>query len=103
EGGCLRFSPMIKLQNVEKSYRTGAGETFVLRRIDADIKHGDFVTIMGPSGAGKSTLLSILGMLDGDWRGEYWLYGEPVHAMKPCHRQELGKQYVGFVFQQYHL
>jgi ABC-type lipoprotein export system ATPase subunit len=42
-------------------------------------------------------------MLDGDWRGEYWLYGEPVHAMKPRHRQELGKQYVGFVFQQYHL
>src|SRR5688500_1386018 len=94
---------MIKLRNVEKSYRTGAGETFVLRRIDADVRPGEFVTIMGPSGAGKSTLLSILGMLDGDWRGEYTLAGEAVHALKPKHRIELGKKYVGFVFQQYHL
>src|SRR6185436_2275579 len=103
EGGCLRFSPMIKLQNVEKSYRTGAGETFVLRRIDADIRAGEFVTIMGPSGAGKSTLLSILGMLDGDWRGGYFLFDEAVHALKPKNRIELNKRYIGFVFQQYHL
>ena len=94
---------MIKLKNIEKSYRSGAGETFVLRRIETDVREGEFVTIMGPSGAGKSTLLSILGMLDGDWSGEYWLYGEPVHAMKPRHRIELNKQYIGFVFQQYHL
>jgi len=94
---------MIKLQNIEKSYRTGAGETFVLRRISGEIQKGEFVTIMGPSGAGKSTLLAILGMLDGDWRGEYWLMGEPVHALKPKARIELNKKYVGFVFQQYHL
>ena len=94
---------MIKLRNVEKSFKTGAGETFVLRRIDLDVREGEFVTIMGPSGAGKSTLLSILGMLDGDWRGEYYLYGEAVHAMKPRQRIELNKQYIGFVFQQYHL
>jgi putative ABC transport system ATP-binding protein len=94
---------MIKLRNLEKSFRTGAGETFVLRRIDADIAQGEFVTIMGPSGAGKTTLLSILGMLDGDWRGEYWLHGEAVHGMKPRARIELNKRYVGFVFQQYHL
>jgi putative ABC transport system ATP-binding protein len=94
---------MIKLRNVEKSFKTGAGETFVLRRISTDIEKGDFVTIMGPSGAGKSTLLSILGMLDGDWRGEYYLMGEPVHAMKPRARIELNKRYIGFVFQQYHL
>jgi putative ABC transport system ATP-binding protein len=94
---------MIKLRNVEKSFKTGAGETFVLRRISSDIEKGEFVTIMGPSGAGKSTLLSILGMLDGDWRGEYYLLGEPVHAMKPRARIELNKRYIGFVFQQYHL
>ncbi len=94
---------MIKLRNIEKSFRSGAGETFVLRRIDADIAQGEFVTIMGPSGAGKTTLLSILGMLDGDWRGEYWLHGEAVHTMKPRARIELNKRYVGFVFQQYHL
>jgi putative ABC transport system ATP-binding protein len=94
---------MIKLRNIEKSFKTGAGESFVLRRISSDVQKGDFVTIMGPSGAGKSTLLAILGMLDGDWRGEYYLFGEPVHAMKPRARIELNKRYIGFVFQQYHL
>ena len=94
---------LIKTRGIEKSYKTGAGETFVLRRIDLEIGAGDFVTIMGPSGAGKSTLLSILGMLDGDWRGEYWLGDEPVHAMRPRARIDLNKRYIGFVFQQYHL
>lgn len=94
---------LIRTRGLEKSYKTGAGETFVLRRIDLDIEAGDFVTIMGPSGAGKSTLLSIMGMLDGDWRGEFWLMNEPVHAMKPRSRIELNKAYIGFVFQQYHL
>ena len=88
---------MIKLNNLEKSYRTGAGETFVLRRISAEIQKGDFVTIMGPSGAGKSTLLAILGMLDGDWRGEYWLMGEPVHALKQKARIELNKRFFKLV------
>jgi ABC-type lipoprotein export system ATPase subunit len=94
---------MIQLRGIEKSYRTGAGETFVLRRINSDIDAGEFVTVMGPSGAGKSTLLSILGMLDGDWRGEYYLDHHAVHALKPRARIELNKQYIGFVFQQYHL
>jgi ABC-type lipoprotein export system ATPase subunit len=94
---------MIKLRGIEKSYRTGAGETFVLRRISSEVGSGEFVTIMGPSGAGKSTLLSILGMLDGDWRGEYYLDHHAVHALKPRARIELNKQYIGFVFQQYHL
>lgn len=94
---------MITLRNVEKSYRTGAGETFVLRRIDLDIRDGEFITVMGPSGAGKSSLLAILGMLDADWRGEYSLLDAAVHALKPKHRIELNKKYIGFVFQQYHL
>src|SRR5262245_50145649 len=58
---------------------------------------------MGPSGAGKSTLLAILGMLDGEWTGEYTLHEHAVHKMKPKQRAELAKQSVGFVFQQYHL
>ncbi len=58
---------------------------------------------MGPSGAGKSTLLAILGMLDGDWKGEYYLLQEAVHAMRPKDRIALNRQYIGFVFQQYHL
>ena len=94
---------LISLRNLEKSYKTGAGETFVLRRITMDIESGDFITIMGPSGAGKSTLMAILGMLDGDWRGEFFLSHEAVHAMRPKDRIALNRQYIGFVFQQYHL
>jgi ABC-type lipoprotein export system ATPase subunit len=94
---------MIELRNLEKFYETGAGKTFVLRRISLDIKQGDFVTIMGPSGAGKSTLLAILGMLDSNWQGEFYFLSDPVHKMKPRDRVELNKRYIGFVFQQYHL
>jgi len=94
---------MIEIKNLERSYKTRAGETFVLRRIDLRIGEGEFVTIMGPSGAGKSTLLSILGMLDHSWEGEYRLLEHEVHRMKPKDRIELNKKYVGFVFQQYHL
>jgi putative ABC transport system ATP-binding protein len=94
---------MISLRNVEKFYEAGYGKNFVLRRIDADIKEGEFVTIMGPSGAGKSTLLSILGMLDGAWTGEFYFFDHAVHKMKPRDRVELNKKYIGFVFQSYHL
>ncbi len=94
---------MIRLHNIEKSFKSGYGQTFVLRRITMDVKEGEFVTIMGPSGAGKSTLLSILGMLDGDWTGEYFLLDRPVHRLSPKDRAALNKQYIGFVFQSYHL
>ena len=94
---------MIQLNHLEKAYETAAGRYFVLRRINLEIREGEFLTIMGPSGAGKSTLLSILGMLDAAWTGEYFLYGNAVHKMKPKDRIELNKKYVGFVFQSYHL
>jgi len=94
---------MIRLRNVEKSIKQGAGQLFLLRRIDLDIASGDFVTIMGPSGAGKSTLLAILGMLDAGWAGEYELLGEKVQQLPQKKRAELAKRNVGFVFQQYHL
>lgn len=94
---------LIRLRNIEKYYQLGAGRFYVLRRINVDVNEGDFVTIMGPSGAGKSTLLSILGMLDGEWTGEYFLQDQPVHKLKSKQRSELNKRYIGFVFQQYHL
>ncbi len=94
---------MISLRNVEKSYPIAGGQSFVLRRITFDIAQGEFITIMGPSGAGKSTLLSVLGMLDSAWTGEYTLHGNAVQRLDNRKRIALHKQYVGFVFQQYHL
>jgi ABC-type lipoprotein export system ATPase subunit len=94
---------MISLRNVEKSFKQGQGQIFVLRRIDLDIAKGEFVTVMGPSGAGKSTLLAILGLLDAGWTGEYELQGSPVHKLAVKQRAELARRTVGFVFQQYHL
>ncbi len=94
---------MISLKSVEKSYPISGGQVYVLRHITLDIKKGEFVTIMGPSGAGKSTLLSVIGMLDGAWTGEYQLMEHAVHKLDPKRRVALHKQYVGFVFQQYHL
>jgi ABC-type lipoprotein export system ATPase subunit len=95
--------PLISLRNVEKSFDTAAGRSYVLRRISAEIAPGEFISIMGPSGAGKSTLMSILGMLDSAWSGEYYLLGQAVHALPQKQRVALNKQHVGFVFQQYHL
>jgi putative ABC transport system ATP-binding protein len=94
---------MIKLRNIEKSYRHGLSQTFVLRRISVDIQQGEFVSIMGPSGAGKSTLLHIMGMHDSAWTGEYWLFDDPIHQQSAKERMRLQKQHIGFVFQSYHL
>lgn len=94
---------MIKLENIERYYQNGAQKTYVLRHINARIEEGEFVSIMGPSGSGKSTLLHILGMLDEPTDGEYWFFDEPVHQFNERRRTELYQQYIGFVFQAYHL
>jgi|SRR5690606_37599776 len=95
--------PLIRLQDVNKHYETKAGRTNILNHITLDVRNGEFLSIMGPSGAGKSTLLNILGMFDSEWSGVYEFAGQPVHALKPKAKRELGKRHIGFVFQQYHL
>jgi putative ABC transport system ATP-binding protein len=94
---------MIQLKNLERSYKTPAGQTWVLRRINLEIREGEFITIMGPSGAGKSSLLNVLALLDDSWQGEYWFRGQAVHEMKRKQRSELAKRNIGVVFQSYHL
>jgi ABC-type lipoprotein export system ATPase subunit len=94
---------MIQLKNIERSYKTAAGQTWVLRRVNLDIKEGEFITIMGPSGAGKSSLLNVLALLDDQWEGEFWFREEGAHQMKRKQRGELAKRNIGMVFQSYHL
>ncbi|MGA7887807.1 MAG: ABC transporter ATP-binding protein [Acidobacteriaceae bacterium] len=94
---------MIHLKHVERSYKTGPTQTWVLRRIGLDIQEGEFVTIMGPSGAGKSSLLNVLALLDDQWLGEYWFKDQPVHSLNRRQRADLARRHIGMVFQSYHL
>jgi putative ABC transport system ATP-binding protein len=94
---------MIQLRNIEKFYAHGMSKTFILRRINVDIKEGEFVSIMGPSGAGKSTLLHLIGMHDSSWTGEYYFMDQPVHKLDKNKRGDLRNKNIGFVFQSYHL
>jgi len=94
---------MIRLRDVEKSFKQGVEQAFVLRRVDLDVAEGEFVSIMGPSGAGKSTLLHLLGMHDGDWSGRYEFLGHQVQELGSKQRQDLQRRNIGFVFQSYHL
>ncbi|MCU1323950.1 MAG: transporter related protein [Acidobacteriaceae bacterium] len=94
---------MIEMKNLERSYKTGPTETWVLRRIHLTIREGEFVTVMGPSGAGKSSLLNVMALLDDQWKGEFYFNGDAVHTMNRKQRAQLARQRVGMVFQSYHL
>jgi ABC-type lipoprotein export system ATPase subunit len=72
---------MIRVRGLEKTVKAGSGALYLLRNVNLVVEKGDFLTLMGPSGAGKSTLLAVLGMLDGDWTGEYELDRERVDRM----------------------
>ena len=94
---------MIELKGIYKWINTGNNRTFLLKDVNLSIKEGEFVSIMGPSGSGKTTLLNVIGMLDEFNEGEYNFLHESVHKLKEKQRTSLYKQYIGFVFQAYHL
>src|ERR1700753_2303325 len=94
---------MLSLKNISKYYQTGGNRVNVLSNINLDVEQGEFVSIMGPSGSGKSTLLNIIGMLDQPSEGFHYFMDQPVHQLKEKQRSALYKQYIGFVFQAYHL
>ncbi|MEQ8880821.1 MAG: ABC transporter ATP-binding protein [Cyclobacteriaceae bacterium] len=94
---------MIKLSEIDKYYSSKFQRTFVLKGINLDIEEGEFISIMGPSGAGKSTLLNILGLLDQPSEGAYFLLDQPVHQLKEKTKTEYHRNYIGFIFQAYHL
>lgn len=94
---------ILQLNNATKVVNSGRNKLALLDRIDLDVKEGEFISLMGPSGSGKSTLLNCIGMLDNFTEGSYTFLDESVHAMKERQRSKLYKEYIGFVFQAYHL
>ena len=95
--------PLLSLRGLTKVY--GAGDTAfqALAGVDLDIEAGEFVAIMGPSGSGKSTAMNMLGLLDTPTAGEYFFKGLPVQGLGRDERALIRRQYLGFVFQGFHL
>lgn len=94
---------LIKLTNINKSYRNGDQELRVLKDIDLEVEEGEFLAIMGPSGSGKSTLMNIIGLLDRSSSGNYWLEGEKVSQLSEKKLASVRNDQIGFVFQQFFL
>jgi putative ABC transport system ATP-binding protein len=95
--------PVIELQGLFRTYRTGAGDVQALRPIDLRIHAGEFVAIMGPSGSGKTTFMNLIGCLDSPSGGIYRLSGQPVHQLSGNALAALRNRRIGFVFQQFNL
>lgn len=94
---------MIYLKNIFKYYDSKFQRSFVLKDIELKVEEGEFISVMGPSGSGKSTLLNIIGLLDAPSEGEYWLYETDVLKLKEKKRSEYHRNFMGFIFQAYHL
>jgi putative ABC transport system ATP-binding protein len=94
---------MIRLDNVEKVYRTSRIETVALAGINIEVGEGEFVSVMGPSGCGKSTLLNIIGLLDAPTRGTVQINGAAIASFADRHLAALRNKEIGFVFQTFHL
>lgn len=94
---------LVVTRQLRKEYTTGTVVTPVLQDINLTIARGEFVAIMGPSGSGKSTLMNILGCLDNQTAGEYWLDGADVQTLTADQTAELRNRTLGFVFQGFNL
>ena len=94
---------MIKLQTINKIYRTSEIETLALENVNMEIARGEFVSVMGPSGCGKSTLLNIIGLLDAPTEGTVEIDGTTTSSMSDSALAAFRNSRIGFVFQSFHL
>ena len=94
---------MIRLQNIEKVYRTDTIETLALNSVTLDVAKGEFLSIMGPSGCGKSTLLNIMGLLDAPSRGMIQIADKKTENLSDKQLAQFRNKTLGFIFQSYHL
>ena len=94
---------MIRIEQLNKSYRTGKSSLHVLKDISLNIEQGEFVSIMGSSGSGKSTLLNIIGILDSYNSGSYHLDGQLILNLNEKKAARIRNKTIGFVFQSFNL
>jgi putative ABC transport system ATP-binding protein len=94
---------MIRLDQIEKVYRTAKIETVALSNINLEARAGEFISIMGPSGSGKSTLLNIIGLLDVPTGGRLALNGREINSYGDKVLARIRNEEVGFIFQTFHL
>ena len=95
--------PLIRLEGVGRTFRSGEVEVKALREADLAINQGDYLSIMGPSGSGKSTLLNVIALLDRHTAGAYRFEGRDVGRLSEGERTGLRAHRIGFVFQSFHL
>jgi putative ABC transport system ATP-binding protein len=97
------MSCVIKLEEVHKTYYTGAVDVHAVRGVSAEMQIGEFVAIMGASGSGKSTLMNIIGCLDRVTKGRYLLDGTDVSELTRDQLADIRNQKIGFIFQGFNL
>ncbi|WP_455526917.1 ABC transporter ATP-binding protein [Huintestinicola sp.] len=95
--------PVIRMSGIKKSYKMGDSTLTVLKWISLTVNEGEFLAILGPSGSGKSTLMNMIGCMDSFDEGEYYLSGQPIHTMNDNKLTDIRNEYIGFIFQKYHL
>jgi len=98
-----RSGPVIRMEDVARSYEMGHETIHALRGVTLRIDRNEYVAIMGPSGSGKSTLMNIIGCLDTPSRGRYYFNGEPVESMNDFDLAQIRNGQIGFVFQTFNL
>jgi putative ABC transport system ATP-binding protein len=94
---------MLKLEGIEKVYRTDTIETVALTNVNLAVEAGEFVSVMGPSGCGKSTLLNLMGLLDAPTKGSVSLAGARVASYADRELARTRNRELGFIFQSFHL
>jgi len=95
--------PLIRAEDLWRTYVMGSEEIHALRGVSFTIDPGEYVAIMGPSGSGKSTLMNLIGCLDSPSKGNYVLRGKMVSQMGDDELAEIRNREIGFVFQTFNL
>jgi putative ABC transport system ATP-binding protein len=94
---------MLKMEGVQKIYRTDLVQTHALRSLSLEVEEGEFVAVTGPSGSGKTTFLNIAGLLETFDGGRYLLDGKDVSGLSDRERSKIRNVKIGFIFQSFNL